>query len=231
MVMQNRWMDRVSDYVDGEMDLGERELFEGRLQEDPELRRAVEEVQDLVTRAASLGPIEPPEDLWEGIEERIRGRVERERAPQSPAPRPNWTRRLTLVAAGIVVMILSGSAGWWLHGIGTPAPQQLASIDEPRPTAPEPDAQAANYADQEERLGENIADLEAVLFEYGDRLDPDTREAIAENLRIIDEAIADAHRALQEDPNSDFLHAHITHSMERKVRLLEDAARLASKEI
>ena len=134
--MQNRWMDRVSDYVDGEMDLGERELFEGRLQEDPDLRRAVDEVQDLVTRAASLGPIEPPEDLWEGIEERIRGRVERARAPQSPAPRPNWTRRLTLVAAGIVVMILSGSAGWWLHGLDTPTPTDLAQIEGPELEAP-----------------------------------------------------------------------------------------------
>lgn len=229
--MQNRWMDRVSDYVDGDMDLAERELFEGRMQEDPELRRAVEEVQDLVTRAASLGPIEPPEDLWDGIEARITGTAEPARLPRSPSPRPHWARRLALVAAGIAVMVVSGSAGWWLHDFGAPAPQQFAGIEEPHPTAPVPDALAANYADQEERLGENISDLEAVLFEYGDRLDPDTREAIAENLRIIDEAIADAHRALQEDPNSDFLHAHITHSMERKVRLLEDAARLASKEI
>jgi hypothetical protein len=128
-------------------------------------------------------------------------------------------------------MVISGSAGWWLHGIGTPTPANVAGIDRPAFEAPAADATAANFADQEERLAENISDLESILIEYGDRLDPDTREAIAENLAVIDAAIDDAHQALQDDPNSDFLHAHITNSMERKVRLLEDAARLASKEI
>ena len=56
--MHNQWMDRVSDYVDGELDFAERELFEERMAEDPELRRAVEEVENLVARAAGLGPIE-----------------------------------------------------------------------------------------------------------------------------------------------------------------------------
>ena len=66
--MENRWMNQVSDYVDGELDSAERQLFEGRMEEDPELRRAVEEVESLVTRAASLGPIDPPPGLWASIE-------------------------------------------------------------------------------------------------------------------------------------------------------------------
>ena len=229
--MQNRWMDRVSAYVDGDLDLAERELFEDRMAEDAELRRAVEEVQDLVTRAAGLGPIEPPSDLWAAIEARIAGPAPRQLRPSTPAPRPNWWRRAILIAAGLAVMVVSGSAGWWLHDFGTPTPDNVASIERPHLEAPAADASAANFSDQEERLSENITDLEAILIEHGDRLDPDTREAIAETLRVIDAAIADAHRALRDDPNSDFLHAHITNSMERKVRLLEDAARLASKEI
>jgi hypothetical protein len=225
-------MDRVSEYVDGEMDLAERELFEGRLNEDPELRSAVDEVQELVARAAGLGPIEPPRDLWQEIETRIAaGGVQRTHTPQTPAPRPNWMKRMTLVAAGLAVMVISGSAGWWLHGVGTPTAENVAGIERPAFESPEADASAANFADQEDRLAGNIHDLETILIQYGDRLDPDTREAITENLRLIDAAIADAHQALQEDPNSDFLHAHITNSMERKVRLLEDAARLASNEI
>ena len=230
--MQNRWMDRVSDYVDGELDSAERALFEGRMAEDPELRSAVEEVEDVVTRAASLGPIEPSRDLWGAIEARITaGPIRRDLRPQAPAPRPQILRRMTLIAAGLAVMVLSASAGWWLHDIGTPTPDHVAGIDQPSFSAPAVDGSAANFADQEDRLAESIQDLESILSEYGDRLDPDTREAIVENLLQIDSAIADAHRALENDPNSDFLHAHIADSMERKVRLLEDAARLASKEI
>lgn len=229
--MENRWMDRVSAYVDGELDPAERRIFEARLAEDPELRTAVAQVEDLVTRAAALGPIEPPRDLWNGIHARITAPVERAHVPASPAPRPNWIRRLSLVAAGVAVMVISGTAGWLLHDVGAPTPDQMARIDRPSLEAPATDAVAANLVDQEQRLSENIRDLEALLDEYGDRLDPDTREAIVDNLALIDAAIADANRALQEDPNSDFLHAHIANSMERKVRLLEDATRLASREI
>lgn len=233
--MQNRWMDRVSDYVDGELDSAERALFEARMAEDPELRLAVEEVESLVTRAAGLGPIEPSRDLWGAIEARITAPVERGRRPQAPAPRPvsrpAFWRRASLIAAGLAVMVVSASAGWWLHDIGTPDPANVAGIDQPVFTAPVADGTAANFTDQEERLAESIMGLEEILARYGDRLDPDTREAIVENLLQIDAAIADAHHALENDPNSDFLHAHIANSMERKVRLLEDAARLASKEI
>ena len=90
---------------------------------------------------------------------------------------------------------------------------------------------AVNFAEQEERLTESIGELEAALQRYGDHLDPDTREAIAQNLELIDSAIADAILALKEDPNSDYLQSHIATSMELKVRLLEDATRLASMEI
>lgn len=230
--MQNRWMDRVSAYVDGELDATEQALFEGRLEEDPELQRAVEEVRVLVASAARLGPIEAPAGLWTAIEARISAApASREYRPASPAPRPRLWQKLSLVAAGVALMILSASAGWWLHGLGTPIATEVASIEQPELVAPQGDATAANFADQEERLAESIRELESALQTYGSRLDPDTREAIVQNLELIDSAIADANRALQQDPNSDFLHSHIANSMERKVRLLEDATRLASREI
>ena len=232
--MQNRWMDRVSEFVDGELDPTERVLFEGRMAEDEELRRAVREIESMVGRAASLGEIEPARDLWPAIKAGITTAAEAPgpvRRPGSPAPRPRAWRRAALIAAGLAVMVVSASAGWWLHDLGEPLPQSVASIDQPVAPRPEADMSAANFAEQEERLAESIGALEAVLQQYGEHLDPDTRDAIVQNLELIDSAIADAHRALEEDPNSDYLHSHIATSMERKVRLLEDATRLASMEI
>lgn len=230
---QNRWLDRVSAYVDGELDRAERVLFEARMHEDPELRRAVEEVEALVHSAASLGPIEAPERVWTAIRAQIGPDAARRHRPAAPAPRPRSWRKLSLIAAGLAIMVVSGSAGWWLNELGapTPTPTQIAGIDQPRPLAAQGDASTANFADQEQRLAESIRSLEMALAQYGDRLDPDTREAIVDNLERIDSAIADANRALQADPNSDFLHSQIANSMERKVRLLENATRLASREI
>jgi anti-sigma-K factor RskA len=233
-MMQNRWMDRVSEFVDGELDPTERALFEGRMAEDEELRRAVLEIEWLVGGAASLGAIEPPRDLWPAIQAGITtvsGATVPNRRPGSPAPRPRAWRRAAVIAAGLALMVVSASAGWWLRDFGEPLPQTVASIDQPVAPRPEADMAAANFADQEERLAESIGELEAALQQYGEHLDPDTREAILHNLELIDSAIADAHLALEEDPNSDYLHSHIATSMERKVRLLEDATRLASMEI
>jgi len=232
--MQNRWMDRVSEFVDGELDPTERVLFEGRMAEDEELRRAVLEIESMVGRAASLGAIEPMRDLWPGIRAGITvasagpGPVRR---PGMPAPRPRAWRRAAVIAAALAVMVVSASAGWWLHDLGEPLPRSVASIDQPSAPRPEADMVAVNFAEQEERLAESIEELEAVLQQYGGHLDPDTREAIVENLDLIDSAIADAQRALEDDPNSDYLLSHIATSMESKVRLLEDATRLASMEI
>lgn len=230
--MQNQWIERVSEYVDGELSPADRMLFEARMDEDPDLRRAVDQVQALVGQAAALGPVEPSRDLWPAIAARIGEQgPARERPAGSPAPRPRAWRRASAVAAGIALMVLSASAGWWLHDLGRPAGPDLAAIAQPQSPQPRGDVSSARFAEQEERLAESIEGLETVLLRYGDRLDPDTREAIVANLELIDQAIDDAHRALKEDPNSDYLHAHITNSLERKVRLLEDAARLAGKEI
>ena len=59
-------------------------------------------------------------------------------------------------------MVMSGSAGWWLHDFGSPTPDNVAAIERPHFEAPAADASAANFADQEERLAENITDLEAI---------------------------------------------------------------------
>ncbi|RKZ15092.1 hypothetical protein DRQ53_09935 [bacterium] len=248
--MKNHFMDRVSAYVDGELDAAGREVFEGRMAEDPQLRAAVEDVQAMVGAAAGLGPIEPPAGVWAAIEARITASpgavsdaatvpiAESATAPaapqattrRTPAPRP-YARHLQAIAAGLVLMVLSASAGWWLHDFGTPTPDQLASIEQPVAEIPVGDASVATFNEQEDRLTESIHHLELLLGQYGDRLDPDTREAIAQNLDLIDGAINDAHRALEQDPNSDYLRSSIANSMERKVRLLEDATRLASREI
>jgi hypothetical protein len=230
--MQNQWTERISEYVDGELSASDRRDFEQRMDEDPELRRSVAEVRNIVQQAGQLGPVEPERDLWPRIASRLgNASSHRSRRRSAPAPRPELWRRLAVVAAGLVLMVVSGATGWWLHDRATPSLPDLASLERPALRPIDPDAASAGFAEQEERLAESIQELESLLLRFGDRLDPDTREAIASNLEVIDSAIEDAQRALLEDPNDDYLHSHITASLERKVRLLEDAAHLASREI
>ena len=77
----------------------------------------------------------------------------------------------------------------------------------------------------------SIEQLETALLERSDQLDPATMETIQSNLRAIDDAIFDSRQALSRDPESEYLNAHLSASIKRKVRLLRQANNLASNQI
>jgi hypothetical protein len=70
-----------------------------------------------------------------------------------------------------------------------------------------------------------VAELERLLDQAA--IDPEIRMAIDENLTIIDEAIHQTQRALEEDPDNVYLNTHLASTMQRKIDVLQDAARLA----
>ena len=72
-----------------------------------------------------------------------------------------------------------------------------------------------------------VDDLERLLDELGAAIDPETRKAIDENLAIIDHAIQQTRRALEEDPDDGYLNTHLASTMQRKIDVLQGATRLA----
>ena len=70
-----------------------------------------------------------------------------------------------------------------------------------------------------------VADLERLLDQAA--LDPEMRRAIDENLAVIDQAIRQTREALEEDPDDVYLNTHLASTMQRKIDVLQGAARLA----
>jgi hypothetical protein len=71
-----------------------------------------------------------------------------------------------------------------------------------------------------------VADLERVLAGGRSQLDSTTIRIIEQNLAVIDQAIAQAERALQADPANLYLNTHLAETMRRKLDLLRQAATL-----
>jgi len=71
-----------------------------------------------------------------------------------------------------------------------------------------------------------VAELEQVLLQARDRLDPVTVSVLERSLDTIDGAIADAYEALRTDPADGYLTAHLAAIMKRKIRVLQRAATL-----
>ena len=237
--MENRWTERISDYVDGTMSTEEARVFEARMAEDDDLAGAVAEVRALVREAGTLEGVDPPEHLWDSIAARLPER----HAPvvdlaEERARRGMVFARWQAAAAAITLVILSGAMGWILRGEPAPTPGTLAHGDPPSalpeerriPVSPLETA-SARFDEENAHLAESIRVLETTLIERAGELDEETRTIVEDNLILIDQAIRDALRALDQDPDSDYLRNHLARTMKRKARLLEDATRLSRREI
>lgn len=84
----------------------------------------------------------------------------------------------------------------------------------------------ANFADAQYNAA--VSDLERILRDDRDRLDPRTVLIIERNLKAIDDAINEARMALNDDPANEYLNSHLADARRRKLDLLRTATSLAS---
>lgn len=217
--MNDRWTDRLSEYVDGELTPAERTALEAHLATCAACRVTLDELRRVVARAQALGDRPPAADLWPGIAEHI-GVV-------SLAARRS-RRRLSftmpqLAAAAVVLVLLPAGSVWLLSRNGStppsgaPAPQttSVMTIDGMPPAF-------------DARTAASVAELEQTLARNRSRLDTATVRVIEKNLGIIDRAIRDAQSALAADPANAYLNQHLARETRRKLELLRQAATLAS---
>ena len=226
--MSDEWMDRLSDYLDGEMSPAERALLEGHLAEDAECTAVLESLRRVKMRAASLDDKHPAhaQQMWRGIAQRIGATPPQGEKDPAVAGviRPWRTRRFSvsvpqLVAAGIAMMLLSGGGSLVFRGAAERSAALRGGMADQAAVVPEV-MQAGFGSVAITRLDEAVADLVQVLEEEREFLNPETVRIIEENLAIIDRAIERSRQALMQDPESDYLRGHLEQTMRQKLTLL-----------
>lgn len=218
--MTDRWMERLSDYLDDELPPAERSAVEAHLETCEECSAELAELRRVVYRARQLDDRLPQRDLWAGIARQIGAAPVRAK----PVPR-RWSFSLPqLAAAAVVLMTFSGSTVWLMQS-GGPAQVNgpLASTPVPTTTTPVAINASRNAA---QSYAAAMADLERVLASGRGQLDSTTVRVIEQNLAVIDRAIAQAQRALLADPANLYLNTHLAETMRRKLDLLRQAATL-----
>src|SRR5882762_7153471 len=127
--MSDRWTDRLSEYLDGELAPAESRRLEAHLLDCTECALALDGLRRIVERARSLESTPPPEDLWPMIASRIGASGSIGRAAGSTVQRSfdGWRLSLTLpqLAAAAALLMVFSAAGAWLVAraphIGSPA--------------------------------------------------------------------------------------------------------------
>lgn len=199
--------------------LDKRERRPGPAADDP-----FEAGDPLELAVARLGDVPPATDLWPGIQARL--------AAQAPPRRVVTFTLPQLAMAATLLMAVTAGVSWLAlgprpAGTGTDRTTEpvIRAVVEPR-DAVQPDVQRATFADAQYDAA--VSDLERVLREESQRLDPQTVMVIERNLRAIDEAIREARAALDADPANTYLNSHLADARRRKLELLRQAAGLTT---
>jgi putative zinc finger protein len=230
-----QFSDRLSEYLDDELDAEDRASIDAHLATCSDCRRLLDELRRVVTTAQALPPRSPASELWPGVADRI----------SRPRTAGLWSRMsirhvtFTLpqvAAAMLVIAVLAGGIVWRLRGGGpgtVAAPTSVGLRALPGGATPvdalERPVIASPVSLGEAQYDQAVADLQKVLAAGRGRLDPATVAAIEQSLDTIDHAIAQAREALDNDPANTYLSGHLLETRRRKLDLLRRAATLAAE--
>ena len=78
-------------------------------------------------------------------------------------------------------------------------------------------------------LAPQIVQLQQMLKQRRDQLDPSTVKVVEDNLALIDAAVKQARAALMRDPASGFLTEQLDNALQKKLELLRTVALLPSR--
>jgi anti-sigma factor RsiW len=226
--MTDRWTDRLSAHLDGELSREERAALDEHLGACAACREDLARLGRVREWAAGYEGTPPRRDPWPAI----RAAIGPARAPDGVVPlaprsgRPR-TVRISLpfaLAASLALATVAGGASWW-----------AARVTAPAAVAATPSALAVRSATNvtlhaAETYGVAIAELERALLDRPERLDSATVRILRQKLAAIDAAIGEALEALGQDPASSYLADHFADLMRRKLTLLRNVASTASFE-
>jgi len=227
--MNDQWTDRLSDYLDGELNAAERAELEEHLSGCAECLAVLEQLRQVVARAQGLEDRAPDSDLWSGVAERIGAAAsvsdldEHRQRKQERLSRRRFSVSLPqLVAASVALMVLSAGSAWMVSRAGSVAGGgAMPTAANGTALVSEAPAQLATSYDAA------VVQLGLILEESRGQLDTVTVRIIEENLLIIDRAIAQAQRALAMDPASIYLQEHLAATKRQKLEFLRQAALMA----
>ena len=220
--MNDQWTDRLSEYLDGELDDVERAALEAHLATCADCTAVLADLRRVVARAQALDDRPPARDLWNGIAERI-GVSTDDLAARRARRRISFTVP-QLVAASIALVVVSAGAARLLV-------RETAATARPVATGNSTTTRLASWPEKADSSADQaVADLRLAMADgrRTGRLSPMTVHRIEHSLAVIDSAIADGKRALTADPKSGYLNQHLADTVRRKMEFLREANRIAS---
>jgi hypothetical protein len=208
---------RIDELLDGDLTAAEELELRRHLQACSACARHEQGLRSVAREAAGLPEaIEPPTDLWHGIDRRIDGGGAE---PSSARPVRSGLRRQVLVAASLFVVLTAAAIVTWRDLRGPDADRTASPVADTRPAASP--APTVGYGEAEEAFRRASRDLRALLAERRSNLPPRTAAAIDRDLALTDEAIDAITAELRKNPGSHELNRLLRAQYQRQLHLLQ----------
>jgi putative zinc finger protein len=230
--------ERLNAYVDGVLDEREAKAVEEHLAVCQTCALEHDQLKMVLRDVGTLSrSVLPPEDLWPELKKALNSRKEISLTPKvgsrTAAAVPSWKAspwipRVRLLAAGLVLVVLSS----WVTATVLRS-RDLATRDRvipvPSPSSPRQTMLLASFRETESEYTRTIEELKLAVDTQRSTLSPETVRTIDHSLAVVDSAIAEARAALLADPNSQMLMDLLSSSYQRKLDLLRRSSELASR--
>ena len=218
MINDHLSLEALGDYTDDLLAPAARAAADRHLAGCAACAEQLAELRTLLASSRTLPPLAPPPDLWNEIRATIV-------APKRSAATSRWSHRGFLAAAAVLLVVASSSLTAVIMRQRTPAIGTNASAPA---VAPRVVALPPSMAAIEAQYVGTASELADALAAQRSKLAPATLAKVEASLRIIDDAIAEARRALAEDPANRTLLDIFAANYQQKLGLLRRAAELPS---
>lgn len=209
--------EQMDDYLGGYLEAADRKAVENHAATCAECRASLKELQALLEQARQLGPgVSPDRNLWPGILEKI----DESRARSWSTANRSWMALAAVLALAVLLLPL--------------LPRQQAPEPGDEVIAAAANSMAANAATlakadlarSEDRVLLVRRDLVEAIEIRRDLLGPEASQSVEESLLVLDQAVAEIQRALEENPDDRRLRLLLAAKYQHEVRLLQRVSRV-----
>jgi len=225
-------IDRIQDYIDGELPDDEMREVADRLNRDADWRAEEEQLRTLLRQVQGLpNAIDPDRELWHGIERRI-----------AEAPADNvvvFPRSVAYGFAAAAMVLVVASLTFVAMNNDEPIVDQIATSNPPSDSVVAPQSTdvpvrlvgstSPDDAEYDLALAHYKSATEALhvsIEERRDSMEEETWVAVSDSLKVIEEAIQDIEVALDADPSNVELRTMLVAAYQKEVGLLRQAVLL-----
>ena len=219
-----RYLNAIQELVDGTLGPIRRAELELHLETCDGCRALAADLREIARTARSLDILEPPEHVWKSIAGQLR--AERGATDTSRSLGRHQSMALLAIAATLVLAI--GASLFMLRRPATAPPQTAATSAQPAGDASGNAVSGDPVQSIETALTSTETELQR-LVEATNTVDPKTAAALQKPLLVMNEAINEARKALETDPQNAPARSSLYEVLKQKIQFLQETIALMNE--